>query len=72
MLIRSRRYYANWCQLVLAVVEIFVSKVKADRARKARDEAKGTAEGREGEAAEKQRKSTMATRPHATSAPARL
>ncbi|CAE7245214.1 petJ [Symbiodinium natans] len=26
-------YYANWCQLVLAVVEIVVSKVKADRAR---------------------------------------
>lgn len=25
-------YYSNWCQLVLAVVEIYVSKVKAERA----------------------------------------
>jgi len=25
-------YYANWCQLVLAVVEIIVTKIKADRA----------------------------------------
>ncbi|CAJ1334282.1 unnamed protein product [Effrenium voratum] len=25
-------YYANWCQLVLAVVEVVVTKIKADRA----------------------------------------
>ena len=25
------RYYATWCQLVLAVVEIFVTKIKACR-----------------------------------------
>ena len=25
------RYYANWCQLVLAVVEIVVTKIKAKR-----------------------------------------
>lgn len=27
----SKRYYANWCQLVLAVVEIVVTKIKAKR-----------------------------------------
>eukprot|EP00931_Biecheleriopsis_adriatica_P069302 TRINITY_DN43168_c0_g1_i1.p1 TRINITY_DN43168_c0_g1~~TRINITY_DN43168_c0_g1_i1.p1 ORF type:complete len:244 (-),score=73.28 TRINITY_DN43168_c0_g1_i1:4-735(-) len=29
---KRTEYYSNWCQLVLAVVEIFVSKVKAQRA----------------------------------------
>eukprot|EP00930_Biecheleria_cincta_P042216 TRINITY_DN29037_c0_g1_i1.p1 TRINITY_DN29037_c0_g1~~TRINITY_DN29037_c0_g1_i1.p1 ORF type:complete len:246 (+),score=49.86 TRINITY_DN29037_c0_g1_i1:55-792(+) len=30
---KRTEYYSNWCQLALAVVEIFVHKVKADRAR---------------------------------------
>lgn len=29
---KRTEYYSNWCQLALAVVEIFVHKVKADRA----------------------------------------
>mmetsp|Transcript_12031 Transcript_12031/g.21335 ORF Transcript_12031/g.21335 Transcript_12031/m.21335 type:complete len:240 (-) Transcript_12031:47-766(-) len=48
---KRTEYYANWCQLVLAAVEIFVSKVKADRAvEKAQADA----------SVEVQRKSTMA------------
>merc|ERR1712232_1079591 len=50
---KRTEYYANWCQLVLAVVEIVVSHVKARRA-KEKSEAAG------GLDVEKRRKSQMA------------
>jgi len=50
---KRTEYYANWCQLVLAVVEIAVSHVKARRARE-----KSAAAGHEN--VEKRRKHQMA------------
>eukprot|EP00928_Gymnodinium_smaydae_P081264 TRINITY_DN64812_c0_g1_i1.p1 TRINITY_DN64812_c0_g1~~TRINITY_DN64812_c0_g1_i1.p1 ORF type:complete len:272 (-),score=79.16 TRINITY_DN64812_c0_g1_i1:74-844(-) len=50
---KRTEFYANWCQLVLAVVEIAVSGVKAERARSASDAA--------GQPLPLARKSTMAS-----------
>ncbi|CAE7683596.1 unnamed protein product [Symbiodinium pilosum] len=48
-------YYANWCQLVLAVVEILVTKKKVDRAKEKASASMASASG-----PETQRKAVLA------------
>ena len=51
------RYYANWCQLVLAVVEILVTKKKVDRAKEKASASMASASG-----PETQRKAVLVAR----------